>query len=590
MADFREFEQPVAQKTVTYGAAEPMARTANLINRKGRWYFNRAYPKDLWPIPGSAPFRLSLGTDSLEVAQRQRGAAEQRYWAAVDEARRKAGETQPRPLSDIEAISIVSRWSAERNKELDEGHLHESTPPEGYSEAVAGNEFGVSDATRRLATSDVQGFEKLAERVLGAQGIKADPSSRGYATMLQLLARANKELSQIDLASLKGDFGYQPADPVFRTALADTPAPPVRTIGDLIASYRADKEAGWAQSTRISYPPIWRLLSETLGDRRDVSTLSREDGRMLFETVKGLPRGLGKVAALKGLTVPQAVEKAKELNLPTLAPKSINDIYLWFLKSLFGWAVKEQWLSANPVEGLRVKDAVAAADKRDPFTLEHLGSIFSEGPWKPRDESPRGKPLHFWGPLIALFHGMRRGEIAQLDVADVTTVDGHPVILVRAGEGKTLKTVNARRMLPVHPELIRMGFLAYVQRQRKAKERQLFPGETANQRGQWGDPLSDWFQRLVKARKLDGTKLGMHSPRHSWQDRLREAGLHGTAIGQELAKRSKGGEVSSNYGSGFSTATLAGAVAKISYPGLDLSHLYVVPAGSEPPAATPEHP
>ncbi|ARS28731.1 hypothetical protein KC8_15730 [Sphingomonas sp. KC8] len=32
-----------------------MARTANLIKRNGRWYFNRAFPKDLWPVLGKAP-------------------------------------------------------------------------------------------------------------------------------------------------------------------------------------------------------------------------------------------------------------------------------------------------------------------------------------------------------------------------------------------------------------------------------------------------------------------------------------------------------------------------------------------------------
>lgn len=53
-----------------------MAREANLIQRNGRWYFNHAYPKHLWPITGKSPFRLSLNTDSLEEAPRQRGAAD----------------------------------------------------------------------------------------------------------------------------------------------------------------------------------------------------------------------------------------------------------------------------------------------------------------------------------------------------------------------------------------------------------------------------------------------------------------------------------------------------------------------------------
>lgn len=88
----------MAHKPVTYEAVE-LWRTANLIQRNGRWYFNKAFPKELWPITGRAPFRLSLRTDSLEIAQRRRADAERRYWAAVDAARAKIKEQQPRELS-----------------------------------------------------------------------------------------------------------------------------------------------------------------------------------------------------------------------------------------------------------------------------------------------------------------------------------------------------------------------------------------------------------------------------------------------------------------------------------------------------------
>lgn len=552
-----------------------MASKVHLIHRKGRWYFNRRFPKDLWPITGSSPFRLSLQTDSLELAQRRRPEADQRYWAAVDAARKRLGESFPRPLTDIEAVGIVSRWFAERNRELDEGHLHDPTPAEGWEAAVHGNEFALADTTRRLGMSDVEAFAPLAKRVLEAEGINADPSSKGYVTLLQLLARANKELSAIDLARLRGDFGYRPADPIMLAAL-DTKPQPKRTIADLIAAYEADKADGWSPSTKSAYVPVWRLLKDTLGSSRDVTTLTREDGRALFEMVKALPRGLGKVKALAGLPVPQAVEEAKRLRLATISPKTINGSYMGLLASAFGWAVKEQWLTANPVSGLTVTDAVDDADKRDPFTTAQLKVIFGAAPWSPRDEAPRGKPLHFWGPLIALFHGMRRGEIAQLNVADIETLDGVPVMHIRPGDdGQRVKTKAGRRVMPIHPELQRMGFLAFVEKQRRAKSRQLFPGEAANERGQWGDGLTDWFLRLVKALGLSGTKLGMHSLRHNFEDRLREAGLHGTALGQTLAGRSKGKDTSSAYGSGFSTTTLADALAKVSYPDLDLSHLYV---------------
>lgn len=202
--------------------------------------------------------------------------------------------------------------------------------------------------------------------------------------------------------------------------------------------------------------------------------------------------------------------------------------------------------------------------------MAQLNSIFSGAPWSPRDEAPRGKPLHFWGPLIALFLGMRRSEIAQLLVSDVVEMSGVPVILVKPGERKRVKTRNSRRMLPVHPELGRIGFLRYVEQRRASKATQLWEGEKPNSNDQWGDGFSDWFLRLLSAREVTGTRLGLHSFRHNFQDALREAGLHGTALGQELAGRSKGGDTSNNYGSQYPTAQLAKAVAEVSYPGLKL--------------------
>src|SRR3546814_6684880 len=60
-------------------------------------------------------------------------------------------------------------------------------------------------------------------------------------------------------------------------------------------------------------------------------------------------------------------------------------------------------------------------------------------------------------------------------------------------------------------------------------------------REQWAVPLGRWFVRFLKNQGIEGQRLGMHSFRHNFQDRLREAGLHGTPIGQELAGRAKSG-------------------------------------------------
>lgn len=252
-----------------------MASKAHLIQRNGRWYFNRRFPKDLWPITGSSPFRLALQTDSLQQALRARPDAERRYWAAVDEAKKKLGETQPRALTEVEAVGIVSRWFAERNNELQEDHLHDPTDCEVIPEQIEGTEYAILDASRRLAQNDLADYSKLAETVLREAGVKADPESKGYRALLQLLVRANKELSLIDLARLRGDFGYRPSDPIFVQALA-APERPVRTVAQLIEAYTEDRggKRNWSPSTKASYEPVWRLLKDTLGSSRDVATIT----------------------------------------------------------------------------------------------------------------------------------------------------------------------------------------------------------------------------------------------------------------------------------------------------------------------------
>lgn len=565
----------MAHNSVTYEGSEHVSRKANLILRKGRWYFNKAYPKDLWATLGRSPFRVSLQTDSLDVALRRRPDAERRYYAAVDNARTGQAALKPIPFSEFDAVTVVGRWFRDETNRRT-GNIEEMQESwYDLDEVLDQINDEESDARQALSENDIATVAPIARQLLQAGGFQLEWKSAAFKKLLRLLLRGQRELRVLERARVLGDYGTKPSDPFFQQAYSNAEQAPNRTMKDLIEAHRADKVLSLTSSTQSAYLPVWRVMNDILGERRDLSTIKREDGRQLFQAVQRLPRGLGKLKALAGLSVSDAIKQGEKLGLPTIAPKTINGSYMGYLSSIFGWAVREQWMATNPVEGLNVKDFVAEADKRDPFTIEQLQKIFSVAPWSPREEWPRGKPLHFWGPLIALFLGMRRGEIAQLDVSDVTKADEWDVILVRHGGRKRLKTDAARRVIPVHPELLRLGFLRYVDERRKSGEAKLFPGEVENSRGQWGDGLSDWFIRLIANQDITGTKLGMHSFRHNWQDRLREAGLHGTAIGQELAGRSKGGDASNNYGSGSSTKSLAQAVAKINYPELDLSHLAV---------------
>jgi integrase len=100
----------------------------------------------------------------------------------------------------------------------------------------------------------------------------------------------------------------------------------------------------------------------------------------------------------------------------------------------------------------------------------------------------------------------------------------------------------------------------------------LFPDGKPNVRGQWGAKLGERFGQHLKGLGITGNKLSFHSFRHNWEDRLRAAGIHGTSLGKTLGGRKVEGSEAA-YGQGFTIGDLRDGLEKVSYPGLDLSHL-----------------
>lgn len=344
-----------------------------------------------------------------------------------------------------------------------------------------------------------------------------------------------------------------------------------RTVSQLIEAYEADKAPGWSGSSKKAVVPVFRLLRDVFSDR-PLSTVTREDARAVVALLQGLPTQLGKRKELEGLSMVKAVEKGRVLGLPTIQPKTINDGYLLHIASMWNWAVKEQWITSSPFKGLAVHDPVADEDRRDPFKLPQLCTLFSSAPWDAPWTAGKVTAGTYWVPLLCLFHGFRNAEAAGLRVVDVEEEEGVALIRIKAYGGRALKNASSRGTIPVHPELVRLGFLDFVGQRRAANAALLFDEGVANSRGQVAAKLAERFSKHVRSLGLKGQKLGTHSFRHNFEDRIREAELvERTALA--IARRSEKGS-GKVYGSGLSARVKAAAIAKIVYPGLNLSHLY----------------
>jgi integrase len=203
---------------------------------------------------------------------------------------------------------------------------------------------------------------------------------------------------------------------------------------------------------------------------------------------------------------------------------------------------------------------------RSEWEWQHAGSVVLR-------DSPK-----FWVPLIQAFTGARSDEICTLPVVHVVTEDAITfldIAVIKDGTGKVVwkpKNKSSIRRVPLHRVLLDSGFLAFVDRQRTAGHVRLFPDLKADKY----DKLSDaWGKHFARHLKLVGVKKATncaHSWRHTFIDACRDA-LVEDGVRDRLTGHTTPGQATS-YGRGRYTLTILDQeMQKVSYPGLDLSHL-----------------
>jgi integrase len=195
-----------------------------------------------------------------------------------------------------------------------------------------------------------------------------------------------------------------------------------------------------------------------------------------------------------------------------------------------------------------------------------------------------------WLPLLALFAGARQAEYAGLRVSDIRSDEDTNVLLMwftrDIKAGRRLKTKTSERVVPVHPQLVTLGFLKYVEARRKEGDKAwLFPTVAPDQKGALS-AWSKWWGRYLRNHVgINDRNKVYHSFRHGFQDALRRT-TPDEELRDALTGRSSGGKsVGRTYGAKemlrrWGANVLKRAVDDISYPGLDVSR--VKPLGVPP--------
>ena len=194
--------------------------------------------------------------------------------------------------------------------------------------------------------------------------------------------------------------------------------------------------------------------------------------------------------------------------------------YLGCFKEFMRYAVKEEIIQ-NSMNDFIDMPARSDRQERTYFSPEDLHKIFNPATYP--DPHLRKNPARFWIPIIALYHGCRANEISQLDVDDIVQEKGIPCISINDNaEDKSVKNKGSKRVIPIHPKLIDMGFLYYVEYQRREKQRKLFSVLTYRPRTGYATIVHHWFARYLDNLNITDKAKVFHSFRHTFETKAVE--------------------------------------------------------------------
>lgn len=222
--------------------------------------------------------------------------------------------------------------------------------------------------------------------------------------------------------------------------------------------------------------------------------------------------------------------------LPT-TPKTARDRLNW-IKSLLKYAAQDlELIPKSPWVGLDIKSKTTAS--RQVWSTDWLQKLLSHAIWQdgqlPKDKKAGGLAA-YWIPLLALYTGARCSELCQLLVQDIDTTGHVPLIKITdQGEGQHVKTTASVRTIPIHSELIRLGFLEYVSSQ---KSTGLWP-DLPLRTDKPGGYFSLWFGSLRQSLGVPNT-LVFHSFRHTVRSSLSESRVPEPIIDKLLGHESHG--------------------------------------------------
>jgi len=296
------------------------------------------------------------------------------------------------------------------------------------------------------------------------------------------------------------------------------------TIAEAWARYIEDqthrktswKTTGTPEKAKLAFQDLIQLV----GDKQ-LTTVDRSDLKRYVRFQEHRPSGnVRKYRGVNALKLEAMDIPADERQSGTNASHKLVEI-----TRFFKWCLHEQLIEKNPGENLAIaQDEGSAVEVWTDAEIRAL--LDPRNLWAHSGLQDERSTVAYlpWAIVLGLYTGARLGEIVGVRLQDFHRRDPHsegevPAMIVDEYDDKTLKTKNARRKIPLHPDLEALGLWEYIAARNEAGATMLLDCPTKS--GSRPKHASQRFTRYTQRLGLHKERVKVfHSFRHGFKTKL----------------------------------------------------------------------
>lgn len=474
-------------------------------SRHGVYYFR-------WPLPRSEQRQRSTIRVSLRTKCPDRAGDLARYLASCGRL--------------IRGNSDLARLRQDEMREMVRSYFTASL--DRYVERL--NDTGLPDRSLDLLRQELAahedaagGHDDLSDLFLDPDAFRASAGltdaqwAENAPSLRREMRKARRDQIRAILSAAEGLEGYSFTEPA-----QTPPAPPQArsvALGAAIEDFMAEHSPQWSDQMAARARAFLSVLVEYFGPDRPLGQITRQDATEIKKAVQALPVNRNTKPETKDLKLLDAIAAT---GVRKVSVETVNNHLAMFYR-FWDWAERHGHAPQKLFDGMKVSKAKKPAEGRKPYSKQQAQQLYAA--LTGNASGLVKKDDYKWGALLGLYTGARLREIAQLDVADIRQEGGIWYLDINGdGPNKSLKTPAAKRRVPVHSDLMRLGFLDWVAA--KPKGQRLFLSFTYNAKEGYGRNLGRWFNTVfLPGLGMKESGLVFHSLRHTMVTRLAQAGV-----------------------------------------------------------------